>query len=440
MQARPKTIAIVAPHFLPSNLASVHRARLWAQHLPEFGWKPIIVTTHWRHYEEKLDWELMGLLDPELEVVRTWAAPTKPLRVVGDIGVRGFYGHYRALCDLAEAKRIDFLHITIPSNYSALLGPLIQRRYGIPFGIDYIDPWVHSFPGSDVPLTKAWGAARLANVLEPHAVADARLITGVADGYFEAVLERNPHLRDQAVLAAMPYGASELDYQLLARSARAPYLFDANDGRYHVIYAGALLPKSFVLLERLFEAVASVTRHEEGRRLRLHFVGTGSSPNDPRSGQVRPYIDRFALSDHVVEHAARISYVDVLNHLSRSGANLVLGSTERHYTPSKAYQVAQAGRPVLAILHEASTAAAFLRNADAGRIVTFADGALPHTAELVDALTGLLQRKQGPSRLEWNDLAGFTARGSAKCLADAAEEAFARGPVSNGSSRVGHGA
>ena len=49
-----KNVVIVAPHFPPSNLAAVHRARLWAQHLAEFGWKPTILATHWDHYEEAL--------------------------------------------------------------------------------------------------------------------------------------------------------------------------------------------------------------------------------------------------------------------------------------------------------------------------------------------------------------------------------------------------
>jgi hypothetical protein len=52
-----KTVVLVAPHFVPSFLASVHRARLWSYHLPEFGWRPIILTTHERHYECQIDKE-----------------------------------------------------------------------------------------------------------------------------------------------------------------------------------------------------------------------------------------------------------------------------------------------------------------------------------------------------------------------------------------------
>jgi hypothetical protein len=39
-----KKILIITPHYPPSNLAAVHRSRLFAQHLPSFGWEPVILT------------------------------------------------------------------------------------------------------------------------------------------------------------------------------------------------------------------------------------------------------------------------------------------------------------------------------------------------------------------------------------------------------------
>ena len=54
MEAR-KNILIISPHFPPSNLASVHRSRIFAKHLPAFGWSPIILTIHEKFYEEELD-------------------------------------------------------------------------------------------------------------------------------------------------------------------------------------------------------------------------------------------------------------------------------------------------------------------------------------------------------------------------------------------------
>src|SRR5262245_6328931 len=256
MKAADRTVAIVSPHFPPSNLAGVHRARLLGQHLPEFGWRPVIVTTHWRHYEEELDWGLAGLVDPAVEVIRTPAAPTRPVRVVGDIGIRAPPWPPAGLRPLWRQRRIDFVLVTVPSFYSAVLGELLYRRAPLPFGIDYQDPWVHSWPAAEVTYSKAWASLQLARRLEPWATRNATLITGVAEGYFEGVLDRNPVLRSSCVAASMPIGFSGLDFAAPAVTSRGPTEFDAGDGRLHLVYAGALLPKAHSVMERLLQAVA----------------------------------------------------------------------------------------------------------------------------------------------------------------------------------------
>src|SRR5262249_22747786 len=158
----------------------------------------------------------------------------KPVRVVGDIGARALYWHYKALEKLIARKEIDFVHITIPSNISALLGELLYRRHRFPFGIDYIDPWVHTWPGVEKPFSRAWISFNLSKLLEPWSVNNASLIPGVAELYYEPMLQRNPHLRNRCVTAAMPYGNSDSDYRLLRGMAREIFLFPRHDGLFHM--------------------------------------------------------------------------------------------------------------------------------------------------------------------------------------------------------------
>src|SRR6185295_14836453 len=194
-----KRVALVSGHFAPSNLVGAQRARLWSRYLPQFGWEPIVVTGDPGRYEELPDPDLERLVAPGLRVIHAGTLPTRPVRIVGDIGLRSFYGCYRALAGMAARQEIDFVLVTIPSNYLALVGGLVHRRYGVPFGIDYQDPWVT--PGADRPFTKAWASRRLAALLEPKAVRGAALITGMAPGYVAGMLERNPAVARSAVLA-----------------------------------------------------------------------------------------------------------------------------------------------------------------------------------------------------------------------------------------------
>jgi len=422
----PRTVALVAPHFPPSNLAGVHRARLLSQHLHEFGWRPIIVTTHWRYYEEALDWGLVSLLDPALEIIRTPAAPTRPVRVVGDIGVRAMPWHLAVLRKLWRDRRFDFLHITVPSFYSAMLGELLHRRESLPFGIDYIDPWVNTWPEAEVRYSKAWMSLQLAHRLEPWATRNATLITGVASGYYEGVLERNPALRKSCITAAMPYGFSTADFAAPAVTAQAPSEFDPDDGHFHLVYAGALLPRAHAVLDRLLQGVA-VLRARGGTaadRLRLHFIGTGKSPNDVQGHSVLPRARHFEIADVVTEHPHRMAYLDVLAHLKHADGILVVGSTEAHYTPSKVYQAVQSRRPVLALLHESSTAVEVLERSQAGRAITLTEYALPDPERIADALRDFCDLSYNADAVNWEAFQFYSARESARRMAAAFDEAL----------------
>ena len=421
-----RTVALVAPHFPPSNLASVHRARLLGQHLAEFGWRPIVVTAHWKHYEEALDEDLASLVDPSLEVIRVPALPTRPIRIVGDLGIRAMPWLLSALRDLRRARRFDFLHITVPSFYTAMLGELLYRSEPLPFGIDYIDPWVHEWPPAEVKLSKAWFAKKLAERLEPWAVRRASLITGVAEGYYDPVFERNPALRASCVSRAMAYGFSTSDFLAPPVTRRAPTQFDPRDGKIHLVYAGALLPKATGVLERLLEGFAGLRARggDQSKRIRMHFIGTGTSPRDQHGYNVMPVAARFDLADVVTEHPHRMAYLDVLVHLRNADGILILGSVERHYTPSKVFQAVQARRPVLAFLHEASTALAVLERSRAGSVVKLSETRMPDPAIVADAIETFVAAPYRAGAIDWSAFEAFSARESARSLAAALDEAM----------------
>lgn len=365
-----RRVIIVAPHFPPSNLASVHRSRLFATHLREFGWEPVIVTVHSDFYEEALDPQLSALVPQGLRVERVPAIPVKPIRLIGNIGVRGFVPMLKRILKLIDNEPIDFLYITVPSFFAAPLGRIVHAMRGTPYGIDYIDPWVHIWPGSEKFGTKHWVSRKLGEWLEPFSVRKASLITGVADRYFRDVLQRNPHLETRAVTAAMPYGGEKSDHRFVRGARITPYLFDPTDRLQHLVYAGAMLPRAYPVLEQVFRSMTENPKAFEGTR--FHFIGTGSSPDDAASYTIKPIAERFGLwGSSVEEHPARIPYLDVLAHLEAADGVFILGSTEAHYTPSKVYQGVLSQKPILAVLHNRSTACQVIRSTRAGLVVSF---------------------------------------------------------------------
>ena len=364
-----KKILIIYPHFPPSNLAGVHRARLFAQHLPSFGWEPVILAVHENFYEEKLDWKLFKLLPENLRIEKVNANALGKNRFIGDIGLRAFRQLYIKAKKLLKEEHFDFLYIPIPSFYCALLGRLLHSTAGIKYGIDYIDPWVHYFPGSEKLFSRHWFSTQLAKFLEPVAVKKASLITGVAEGYYKPVLERNPHLKN-IVTGSMPYGGEEKDHAIVASLQIEPYLFKKNSNKFQFVYAGAMMPKAYLPLENIFKAITA--DRELFINTEFHFIGTGKTPDDKNGFNIKPLAVKYELYNRIVfEYPARIPYLDVLVHLNIADAVFILGSTEPHYTPSKVYQAMLAAKPILAVLHQESSAVKFIEDSHAGMVLSY---------------------------------------------------------------------
>ncbi len=297
------------------------------------------------------------------------AKPLGKERLIGDIGLRAFTQLHKKAKALIKQEHFDFLYIPIPSFYCALLGRLLHITTRIKYGIDYIDPWVHTFPGSEKAFSRHWFSTQLAKLLEPIAVKKTSLITGVAEGYYKPVLERNPHLKN-VVTGAMPYGGEEKDHAIVASLHIEPYLFQKKVAKFQFVYAGAMLPKAYLPLENIFKAIAA------NRALfintEFHFIGTGKTPDDKNGFNIKFLAEKFGLYNSIVfEYPARIPYLDVLIHLNIADAVFILGSTEAHYTPSKVYQAVLSGKPIFAVLHKESSAVNVIKNSNAGMVISF---------------------------------------------------------------------
>jgi hypothetical protein len=422
-----KKILIISPHFPPSNLAAVHRSRLFAQHLPSFGWEPIILTVHEKYYEEKLDYNLEKLLPKELRIEKVKAFKVSRPRLIGDIGLRGFFQLYKKAKQLIDEDKIDFLYIPIPSFYVALLGRWLNKTTGIKYGIDYIDPWVHHFPGSDKFFSRHWLSTKIAKFLEPIAIKKASLITGVAEAYYAGVFERNPSLKKTTVNLGMPYGGESADHSKIKELGIKPYLFKKNKDKFTFIYAGAMLPKAYSPLEEIFKCIADDLVFFSN--LEFHFIGTGKKPDDQEGFNIKPLAQKYGLWETIVyEYPKRIPYMDVLIHLREADGIFVLGSTESHYTPSKVYQGVLAGKPLLAILHEQSSAAGVLIKSGAGIVLTF-DGE-EDVEKIYTSFNSIIKgfysfhKKYDPKNIDMNEFEKYSAYNVTKELSIFLEKAI----------------
>jgi hypothetical protein len=428
-----KTVLIVAPDFTPSSYPPALRVRFFAQHLPEFGWDPTIVATEPRFYEWNVDSENEKLLDPNLEVIRTPALPVKWTRKlgIGDLGIRSFCHHWRALSRICRHRPVDLVFIPVPPNYSMLLGRVAHARFGIPYVIDYIDPVVTDYywklPRSQRPPKYAL-ANRVARWMEPFALRHVAEIVGVDVSYTADLFGRYPWLK--APTTGIPYGGEPADFEYLRRHPRSNPLFDNRDGLLHLSYAGRGGPDIIPVLRALFQAVRFGLQSSPQLfgRLRLHFVGTTYASGDAIREQVLPVAREIGVDSVVEEHPGRVPYLTAIQILLDSHALLVLGSDSAHYTASKVFPYILAHRPLLAVFHEESSVVKFLLETQAGDLVTF-DNRCPvgeKTEEIATRLREILNLPSGskpPTR--WESFEAYTARVMTSKLANVFDRAIA---------------
>ncbi len=389
-----KTVVIVAPQFAPCSYPPAIRVRFFTNHLKEFGWYPIVLSVKPEYMEEPPDWEFTRMIPDELEIIRVKALPPKLTRKagIGDLGIRCFPYMLRELNHLCKKRHIDVLFIPGPPWHTFLLGPKIKKKFNVPFVIDYIDPWVSSW-GQDEPVwKKKYWFRQMAICLEPFAVRHVDHVTAVSEGTNNGVRSRYSFMQPDQ-FTAIPYGGEPEDFEYLKRYPRPNPYWNKDDGKFHVSYVGAMLPRAYGTLRALFSSLLLIRERlpDLYESLRFHFLGTTYDP-DPKKGLVLPVAREMGISDIVSEHPRRIPYLDAINVLCQSDAIFAMGTTEPHYTASKIFPCIMAKKPLLAVYHEASSVVEILHKIGAGRLVIYSDSAPAETKveAISEALTSLV--------------------------------------------------
>jgi hypothetical protein len=420
-------VVLVAPEFPPCNSAGAHRPRLFAKHLPAFGWRPTVLTVQAEQIEGPLDRDLERLLDPSVPVVRTSAIPVRPVRVLGDLGLRSLPAHARALAAMIGRWPVRALVLFGPPWFSFVLGPTLGRRFGLPYVVDYIDPWLSDWTEAQAFPSKAWFYHRAAAAVEPAVLRSAAHVTAVSEGILDDLRSRYPWLTPER-MSAMPYGAEPDDLAAADRLGVAPPDFTPGDGTINVCFTGAVQPKGRELVVAVLRALAQLRASDSdpGRRLRLRFYGTSNLTWGHGRCTVLPLARECGVEDAVSETPERIPYLQAMAVMQACDVILVMGSVDAYYHASKLYPAIVSGRPILALCHAGSSIRTVMNDMDAGIAVTFErveelESRVGDIAAALEALAARPRRVPAAAAVE-----PFTARASTAVLARALDRATAQ--------------
>jgi hypothetical protein len=340
--------------------------------------------------------------------------------------LRALPGLRRTAWRLHRERPFDAVFITIYPTYPAVLGPMMKRRFQVPFVLDYQDPWVSAWghtvgggPDGAVDM-KSRSTRALAERLEPRVLQAADAVTAVSARTYEDAIARSGAAPRE--VAEIPIGWDPADVDAVANRRAHPALIPS-DGRVNICYTGTLLPLGIGTLRAVLAGTRALLERDPrlADRLRFYFFGTSNQTTDT-TPRVLPHARELGVEHLVREQPARLDYLDALDALRQADALLLLGSSERHYTPSKVFPALLASRPLMAVYHQESTVVPMLRAAapaPALHLITFDDRRPVETLVgcVADALRALVRAHGSPVSIDRNALEPWSARALAGRLA-----------------------
>ena len=222
----------------------------------------------------------------------------------------------------------------------------MHRRFGIPYAVDYQDPWVHQVAEQYGWFHRGRWTNRLAQILEPRALRHAAFLSAINQDYMAGPLARYPRVGNLPNLEVQ-LGFSPRDHEAAPTDIRPPWP-SGKTGRplcRHLLGTGRSPFPRVARSPRTGSACGDLDSE-----LHFAFIGTGH----PRLPSLQSIIEELGLTDIAQEYPERVPYLHVLSFLNQAWATMVIGSTAAHYSASKVFQLLIAGKPILAYFHPES--------------------------------------------------------------------------------------
>jgi glycosyltransferase involved in cell wall biosynthesis len=354
-----KKVLFITYFWPPSGKATVHWPLKIIQHLPQFGWQPVVLTANEDTFSQK-DESLLKEIDPDLKVFtaravepfdlyrkllgkkknmpltasETISTANKGLRhrfavwvrmnlFVPDARVGWYWNAVRKGKKIVQSENVNAIVSIGPPHTTLLVGKKLSEISGIPHIPVFIDPWV------DVSYYHGLKRSKPTLAIDRHfehsVLENASKVVFVTESMKADYETRYPGIKNKSHV--LYWGYNEEAFRNF-RSQKA-------DGPEILLHAGNMYdhqnPK--VLWTTLRKEI------DKGRNLKVVFIGS-VSPGVRQSIIVAGLIDR-------TEFKGFLHYEDMIDELSKASYLLVCASEKRH-VPGKLFEYLRSGKPILA--------------------------------------------------------------------------------------------
>ena len=377
-------VLIIAYHFPPqAGSSGLLRSLKYCRYLPQFGWRPAVLTPHPRAYE-KIDEKSLNSIPKGVPVIRSFAMDTKK-----HMGIGGRYLRYMALPDrwvswvfggvptglrAVRERKIDVLYSTFPIMSAAVIGLWLQRFTGLPWVLDLRDPMGQDDCGNDRLVRGVW------NKVERACMRRVSRVIFTAESTRRIYLERYPEFLKPEMCVLISNGYDEADFRHLELSAIGPV---PAGRRIRLVHSGLIYP-----VERdprpMFSAVGRLKKmgRLSADRVQIVFRAPGSEDLYRRLLTERDIEDLITLEPHM-------PYRQALQECAEADGLLLFQAADCDMQiPAKAYEYLRIGKPILALTTHAGDTATLLREVGGATIVNIAseDEIYEGLSSFIDAL------------------------------------------------------
>ncbi len=374
-----KKVLILAYYFPPLGMGGVQRILKFVKYLPEFGWKPVVVTVKNIKYHS-YDYSLLEEITKETKVYRTGSAdparilflleklfPFKKTPVIGSSEIKTKFFHWFFFPDtksdwawfafarawlLSFKEKFDVIFSTSPPVTSHLIAWGLKKILKKPWVADFRDVWLGT-TGEYYPTRLH---KKLKSILEKKIFTSADLLITV-----------NPHIQSfyqkkypNSPIICLPNGYDRADF---------PESLPSENKEFRIVYSGTL--SSFLNPEIFIEAFKILCQQNpEFKRLaKFYHIGKVLGARIEKLLKDPDLVNNFTLLGYK-NHKESIKYL--------TSANLLLllstvGEGSDFMTTSKIYEYLATGIPIMALVPPAGAAADLIRKFEAGTVINSFD-------------------------------------------------------------------
>jgi hypothetical protein len=339
-----KRVLLIAYHFPPlAGSSGIQRTLRFVQHLPKFGWDPIVLTAHPRAYE-KTSADLLADVPSNVVVRRAFALDTARHLSIGgrylgflarpDRWMTWQFDGIRQGLNLIQQHRPQAIWSTYPIATAHLIGHALARRTGLPWIADFRDPMAQKGYPAD---PRVWQSFKR---IEEAAMHDAKLNLFTTPGAARMYRERYPFAANRIDVLENGYDEDTFVDAENAMSHQEPL----NPGCLTLLHSGIVYPAERDPTE-LFNALGQLVASGQLDRNRLKVRFRAASHED----LLRQHAATNQIED-MIEIMPAIPYREALAEMLRADGLLVLQASNcNDQIPAKIYEYLRARRPIVAL-------------------------------------------------------------------------------------------